>query len=62
MLPDFKAELLSAEIGCQAVYSEWKWSGTLQSDSTFIMRGVMIFYPSNGRIDSARLYFDTAPR
>ena len=62
MLADFKAELLSAEIGCQAVYSEWKWSGTLQSDSTFIMRGVMIFYPSEGQIDSARLYFDTAPR
>lgn len=60
-LPDFQAELLHHAVGQDAVWTEWRWSGTHMQGAPFNAGGVIVFglTPEGDRIAWARLYTET---
>jgi ketosteroid isomerase-like protein len=57
-VPDFRAELLAAAVDGNALWSEWRWSGTHEDGSRLEMAGVIICGVQAGTIAWARLYVE----
>src|SRR5690349_20572070 len=52
-VPDFRAELVATAEDGDALWTEWRWSGT-----GLEMAGVIVFGIRDGRFASARLYVE----
>ena len=57
-VPDFRAELVSAAVEADTLWSEWRWHGTHEDGSRLDMAGVMICGVQRGMIAWARLYVE----
>lgn len=57
-IPDFHAELLAASAESDAVWAEWRWSGTRGDRPPLDMRGVTLFGVEGGLITWGRLYME----
>ena len=63
-VPDLRAEVTRTAIDDDAVWSEWKMTGTRRDGSPHCMRGVVIFGVRDGVAEWARFYLepvDTSP-
>ena len=57
-VPDFRAELVSADAVGDAEWSEWRWSGRQADGTRLDMAGVILLGVRDGRIAKARLYIE----
>ena len=57
-VPDLHAELLSAVVDGDTVWSEWDWRGTRRDGSPHRMRGVTIQRLAGDRVASVRFYME----
>jgi ketosteroid isomerase-like protein len=57
-IPDFRMEVLDLAVHGSQVWTEWRWTGTLQDGSLFNWRGVIIFTVEANEISAARLYME----
>lgn len=57
-VPDFQAELVRAATGDDAVWSEWRWTGTRGDGTQLDLRGVTITGIWEGRIAWGRFYLE----
>jgi ketosteroid isomerase-like protein len=57
-MPDFHAELVAATADGDAVWAEWRWSGTRAGEPPLDMSGVTIFGVEGGLIVWGRLYME----
>ena len=57
-IPDFHAELIAATADGDAVWAEWRWSGSRTDEPPLEMRGVTLFGVEDGRIAWGRLYME----
>lgn len=55
-LPDFSAELCGWARQGEAIWTEWRWRGTLTGGGVYASGGVMIFKCVGERLISARIY------
>jgi ketosteroid isomerase-like protein len=57
-IPDFHAELIATTADGDAVWAEWRWSGTRADELRLDMRGVTLFGVEDGLIAWGRLYME----
>jgi ketosteroid isomerase-like protein len=57
-VPDFRAELVRTAAGEDAVWSEWRWTGTRKDGTRLDVRGVTITGVRDGRIGWGRFYLE----
>jgi ketosteroid isomerase-like protein len=57
-VPDLSARILAMAVAGDTVWSEWEMSGTRRDGVAHLMRGVIIFDVTAGRIASARFYLE----
>jgi ketosteroid isomerase-like protein len=57
-VPDFRAELVRTAAGEDAVWSEWRWTGTRKDGTRLDVRGVTITGVRDGRIAWGRFYLE----
>ncbi len=57
-MPDLHAELVSAVVDGDTVWSEWDWRGTRRDGSPHRMRGVTIQRLTGDRVASVRFYME----
>lgn len=57
-IPDFHADLLRSAVEGEAVWSEWRWTGTQLDGMPLDMAGVIVMGVRDGRIAWGRLYVD----
>jgi ketosteroid isomerase-like protein len=57
-IPDFRAELMRTAAGEDAVWSEWRWTGTRLDGSRLDVRGVTITGIRGDRIAWGRFYLE----
>jgi ketosteroid isomerase-like protein len=55
---DFHAELVETSAAGESEWSEWRWRGTHADGTALDMAGVMVCGVRDGRLASARLYFE----
>ena len=57
-IPDFQAEVVATSTDGDAVWAEWRWSGTRADEAPLAMSGVTIFGVKDGVIAWGRLYME----
>ena len=57
-IPDFRMQVLDLAVNGNQVWTEWRWTGTLQDATLFDWRGVIIFTVEGNEITAARLYME----
>ena len=57
-LPDFRAEVLRSVVEGDAVWVEWRWTGTRADGTSLDARGACIFGVRAGRFAWGRLYME----
>lgn len=57
-VPDIRARVHSTGGQGDSLWTEWEMSGTRSDGAPFLMRGVVIFFITDGLISSARFYLE----
>ncbi len=57
-IPDFRADLLRSAVAGEAVWAEWRWTGTQRDGTAVDIRGVTIFGVRDGHLAWGRLYVE----
>ncbi|QEC50803.1 nuclear transport factor 2 family protein [Baekduia soli] len=57
-VPDFRAELVAADVAGDTAWTEWRWPGTRADGGRMDVAGVMVLRVRDDRIASARLYLE----
>jgi ketosteroid isomerase-like protein len=61
-VPDFRAELVRADLAGDAEWSEWRWHGTQEDGTPLEMAGVIVYGVRHGQMAWARLYVEPVER
>jgi ketosteroid isomerase-like protein len=57
-VPDLQTTLLSSASDGDTVWTEWEMAGVRRDGASHLMRGVIIFGVSDGRVSTARFYLE----